>query len=106
MDLTHLYCDGAPVSDLSPLRGMPLKVLYIPWTRVCDLSPLRGMVLIEAGLDGTPVTDLSPLEGMPLKSIRCGFQAERDAKIVRSLSTLKTINGESAAEFWKEVDGK
>lgn len=106
MSLTHLYCDGAPVSDLSPLRGMPLEVLYIPLTRVSDLSPLRGMALVEASFDGTLVTDLSPLKGMPLKSIRCAFQPERDADILRSLKTLETINDKSAVDFWNEVDGK
>jgi len=106
MSLTHLYCDGAPVSDLSPLRGMPLEALYVPLTRVSDLSPLRGMALIEASFEGTPVSDLSPLGGMPLKAIRCDFQPDRDAKLLRSLNTLETINGKSAAEFWKEVDGK
>jgi hypothetical protein len=105
MALTHLYCDGTPVSDLSVLRGMPLEVLYVPFTRVSDLSPLHGMPLVEASFDGTPVSDLSPLRGMPLKSIRCEFRPEHTA-LLRSLSTLETINGKAAVEFWKEVDGK
>jgi hypothetical protein len=28
------------------------------------------------------------------------------AAILRSIGTLKTINGQPAAEFWKEVDAK
>jgi hypothetical protein len=43
---------------------------------------------------------------MPLKDIHCDFQRERDAEFLHSLKTLETINGKSAAEFWKEVDGK
>jgi tRNA A-37 threonylcarbamoyl transferase component Bud32 len=107
MKLTNLYCDGAPVSDLSPLQGMPLDSLALPNTRVSDLSPLRGMPLTWLRIDSASVTDLSPLREMPrLKEINCDFQPRRDAEILRSLTTLKTIKGKPAAEFWKEVDGK
>jgi hypothetical protein len=43
---------------------------------------------------------------MPLKHIHCDFQRERDAEFLRSFKALETINGKTAAEFWKEVDGK
>jgi hypothetical protein len=43
---------------------------------------------------------------MPLQDIHCDFPRERDAEFLRSFKTLETINGKSAAEFWKEVDGK
>jgi hypothetical protein len=52
------------------------------------------------------VSDLSPLKGMPLKEIYCDFQRERDAESLRSLKDLEKINGKSAADFWKEVDGQ
>jgi hypothetical protein len=52
------------------------------------------------------VSDLSPLKGMPLKDLRCDFKAERDAKVLRSITTLETINGKPVKEFWKEVDAK
>src|SRR5207244_12725939 len=55
--LSVAYCRG--VADLSPLRGMPLQLLW--WV-------------------GTPVSDLSPLKGMPLKNVYCDFQRERDAE--------------------------
>jgi hypothetical protein len=106
MKLTHLYCCNMPVSDLSPLRGMPLAALLIPLTRVSDLSPLRGMALTHVDVSATPVSDLSVLKGMPVKWLRCDFQRERDAELVRSLTTLEQINLKPAAEFWKEVDGK
>jgi hypothetical protein len=38
--------------------------------------------------------------------LRCNFNSERDSAILRSIKTLKTINGKSAADFWKEVDKK
>jgi hypothetical protein len=107
MKLKHLSCDQTLVSDLSPLRGMALEVLGVCYCRlVTDLSPLRGMPLQRFGSVGSAVSDLSPLRGMPLKEILCDFQRERDGEFLRSFTTLERINGKSAAEFWKEVDGK
>jgi eukaryotic-like serine/threonine-protein kinase len=107
MKLKHLSCDQTLVSDLSPLRGMALEELSVASCgRVTDLAPLRGMPLHLLWWFGTAVTDLSPLKGMPLKEIYCAFQRERDAELLRSFKTLETINGKSAAEFWKEVDSK
>jgi len=52
------------------------------------------------------VSDLSVLKDMPLKELFCDFKPERDADLLRSIKTLATINYQSAAEFWKEVDAK
>src|SRR5262245_35923372 len=127
MKLTHLSCNQTLVTDVSPLQGMPLKVLDASFTRVSDLSPvegmrlrqlwlvntlvsdlspLRGMPLTVLYLGGTEVTDFTPLKGMPLTTIALDFRAERDAKVLRSLTTLQTINNKSAADFWKDVDDK
>jgi hypothetical protein len=43
---------------------------------------------------------------MPLKEFDGDFQRERDAAILRSLTTLEKINDKPAADFWKEVDGQ
>jgi hypothetical protein len=43
---------------------------------------------------------------MPLKELFCDFQRERDADVLRSLTTLERINDKSAADFWKEAAGK
>ena len=93
-------------ADLKSLKGMRLKHLCIYQTRVADLAPLRGMALEKLQMSGTAVTDLAPLKGMPLTYLTLDFRAERDAEFLRSFKTLETINGKSAAEFWKEVDGK
>jgi hypothetical protein len=52
------------------------------------------------------VSDLSPLKGMPLLGIWIDFKPERDTEFLRSFKTLRTINGNAAAEFWKAVDAK
>jgi hypothetical protein len=41
---------------------------------------------------------------MPLAEIHCDFKPKRDAEILRSITTLKHINGNPATEFWKMVD--
>jgi hypothetical protein len=107
MPLAELHCGSTNVTDLKPLKGMPLKRLYIYDTRVADLAPLRGMALEELQMGGTAVTDLAPLKGMPLTDfVMDNFRAERDAAVLRSLTTLQKINFKPAADFWKEVDGK
>ncbi|MFN0195406.1 MAG: SUMF1/EgtB/PvdO family nonheme iron enzyme [Planctomycetaceae bacterium] len=67
--LTVLTVRSTPVSDLSPLQGMPLTFIDIRSTQVSDLSPLKGMPLTTINFQYTPVSDLSPLKGMPLTAI-------------------------------------
>ena len=57
------------ISDLSPLKGMPLTWLDLHECPVTDLSALKGMRLTQLDLRECPVTDLSPLKGMPLTSL-------------------------------------
>jgi serine/threonine protein kinase/Leucine-rich repeat (LRR) protein len=59
------------ISDLSPLKGLPLEWLTLMWTPVTDVSPLAGMPLAYLRLDATKVSDLSPLKGMPLTFLNC-----------------------------------
>jgi len=41
-----------------------------------------------------------------LKALGCDFVPERDAALLRALTTLTQINGQPAAEFWKKLDAK
>jgi len=106
MPLEALDFGGTHVTDLKPLKGMPLTRLIIYRTEVADLAPLRGMALELLEMSGTAVTDLSPLKGMPLKHLHIfeSFRAKRDAAILRSLTTLQTIDDKPAAEFWERYD--
>jgi Leucine-rich repeat (LRR) protein/tRNA A-37 threonylcarbamoyl transferase component Bud32 len=66
LPLTTLrFCDN-PVSDLAPLAGMPLEVLECYRTQVKDLTPLKGMPLTVLYANRTRIADLSPLVGMKL----------------------------------------
>jgi len=106
MPLAYLGIQFSSVSDLSAVAGLPLTSLECSATQIKDLSPLRGMPLAVLGCESTKVVDLSPLRGLPLTDLRCDFKAERDSGILRSIKTLKTINGKPAAQFWSEVDAR
>jgi hypothetical protein len=99
------FTDCRRLTDLVPLRGMPLQKLTCCKTKVSDLSPLKGMPLEFLQVDRAKVTDLTPLKEMPkLRELRCDFVADRDAEILRSIQTLRTINNLPAKEFWRRVD--
>jgi tRNA A-37 threonylcarbamoyl transferase component Bud32 len=85
LPLTVLHFEDNPVSDLSPLKGMPLKDLGLFRTRIEDLSPLRGMPLVSLGIGHTGVSDLSALTGMALTHLYC------DGAPVSDLSPLKGV---------------
>ena len=69
VSLKVLSCVDGPLSDLSPLEGMPLVSLDVGGTKVKDLSPLEGMPLASLHLKSAQVSDLGPLEGMPLTNL-------------------------------------
>jgi serine/threonine-protein kinase len=82
-DLEALQCQGdwdratgrmsrSPLADLSPLRGMKLRELYVSVTSVSDLAPLRDLPNLEVlHVTSTPVTDLAPLSGSKLVDFAC-----------------------------------
>ena len=63
--------DAKQVTDLAPLKGIPLTRLDIPRNEsIRDLGPLKGMPLTFLNLSGcSQIRDLSPLEGMPLTTL-------------------------------------
>jgi tetratricopeptide (TPR) repeat protein len=67
LPLVSLTLEGTQVSDLSPLKGMSLRSLNITGTRVLDLTPLSGMPLISLNIDNMKINDLTPIKSMPLK---------------------------------------
>jgi WD40 repeat protein len=72
LPLTYLHIGGTGVSDLSQLKGMKLKRLICAYTPVSDLSPLKEMPLLESlNCDGCKVSNLSPLNGLKLTELAC-----------------------------------
>lgn len=95
--LRHLNLIGsAPgrgrLTDLSPIHGLPLKVLNI-WQnpRLVDLSPARGMSLTLFQAGDTAVEDLSPLVGMPIDILAVNNCRVRDLTPVHTMPKLRYL---------------
>ncbi len=110
MPLTVFCCDNTQVADLSPLSGMSLKQLTCHVSQVADLSPLKGMPLEHLNCDQTLVTDLSPLAGMKLKKLSfTPSPALKGVEAIRQMDSLVEIGLSydklmPAKEFWKKYD--
>jgi len=83
----HGVRDRKALTDLRPLKGMPLTYLSCLFTGVQDLTPLGGMPLKTLVLTGCPhVSDLTPLKGLPLKSLDLhGCQEVPDLSALKGL---------------------
>src|SRR5262249_36012043 len=125
--LRHLHCGGTRISNLSPLKGMPLVLLNCSNTRVSDASLAdikdckdltelilartqlsnAGLVHIKSlknlkrlDLHGTKVSDPSALASMPLDEIRLTPKnmTTRGLRALRNMKTLKSIGTD-----WNQV---
>lgn len=105
------------VADISPVRVLDrLRVLDCGGTngqgKLSDLSPLTGMNLTTLSCRDTKVSTLEPLRGMKLIHLACQYTPlwnrfdSRDAAILRSITTLESINHKPAAQFWKELEAE
>ncbi len=92
LPLSRLSLMHTAVSDLSPLRGMSLRWLRLAGTKATDISPLEGMPLESLQLSGTPVADISPLRGMPLENLNMtGCQSITDLEPISKITTFKNV---------------
>jgi hypothetical protein len=105
MPIDSIELANTSVADLSPLLGMPLNALTCGNTGVSDLSPLKGMPLTELKIGDTLVSDLGPLEGMKLSLLQFTPQKIiRGMDIVRQMKNLNAINGQPASDFWRNLE--
>ena len=107
---------GTPIDNLEPLRGRPLRELYLAATQVSDLSVLAGMPLERLIIDQTPVTDLTPLLTLTqLETLILPAKAE-NIEALRTLPMLSRISfsydpkisgpSMTAAEFWASLPAR
>ena len=68
LPLEGLDLAGVQARDLSPLQGMRLTVFYAEQSLVEDIGVLKGMPLTEVYLTDTKVVDIKPLAGAKIKS--------------------------------------
>ena len=82
--ITHLKLNGNAITDLSPLRRLPLRGLHVH--------------------DMNAYIDLSPLRGMDIEDIRFDVLLfdNQQVGLLRSFP-LKSLNGQPAADFWKDI---
>jgi hypothetical protein len=99
LPLTALTCQNTAVSDLSPLKDMKLPQLKIAGTRVSDLSVLRGMPLTILECGNLSISDLSPLKGMKLTLLDCRGTAISDLSVLKNMPIK-----ELACDFKPERD--
>jgi formylglycine-generating enzyme required for sulfatase activity len=82
LDLEELGCDSCGVADLSPLRGLRLKILGANGGSFGDLSPLAGMPLYSLRIWGAKIRDFGPLAGLPLTSLNAGRTTLSDLSVL------------------------
>jgi len=101
MPLTNLQCAGVPLPDLSLLQGMPLTSLDCGATGAADLSPLKGMKLTFLNCGSNPrITDLSPLTGMPLTFLDCHGTRVADLSPLKGMKlTTLLVYGTSVTDL-------
>ena len=56
MPLTHLDCNNTFVSDLTPLKGMPLPHLHLDFDPQRDTEILRGLTTLQK-INNQPATE-------------------------------------------------
>ena len=120
MPLKELNLGATQVVDLSPLAGMPLENLSIWGNTIRDLSPLAELKeLRQLRIGHLPARDITPLTGLPLERLDCekvfprdwsplatlplvtlkiDYDAALHGELLRSIETLKEINGQPADE--------
>ncbi|MCA9071109.1 MAG: protein kinase, partial [Planctomycetaceae bacterium] len=83
----------SPLSDLSPLKGLPLESLACGATEVSDLEPLRGMPLEHFRCAHSPVSDLSALDPKRLKTLWVGKTKVTDESLAHfeGCTNLRTL---------------
>ncbi|MCH7727898.1 MAG: hypothetical protein IH991_15685, partial [Planctomycetes bacterium] len=70
-----------------------------------DITPLLAFSkLKKLTLNGGPFwLDISPVKHLPLEELNCSADiALKNAPVLKEMKSLKTINGQSVAEFWQQ----
>jgi len=78
LPLRSLDVRHTPLRSLAGLAGVKLERLAVSTTEISDLSPLRGMPLKYLSVARTAVTNLGPLRGMQLADLRLNLAAIDD----------------------------
>jgi serine/threonine protein kinase len=92
--ISSLNLNNTGVSDLSALKELPLKWLSLTGTKVRDLSPMKYVGLNYLDISNTRVADIKPLLGMKLKTLNIDGIPATDLEFLKDLSLESlTIDG-------------
>ena len=89
--ITHLYLNNTNVSDLSPLKGLPLTHLNLLGTRVADISVVKDLNLNTLWLNETRVEDISALKGKSLESLDLTGTPVTDVSALKGMTSLRRL---------------
>jgi serine/threonine protein kinase/Leucine-rich repeat (LRR) protein len=100
LQLRRLYVEKNQVTDLTPLAGMPLTRLEISANQVANLAPLQGMPLTQLVCNGNKFSDLTPLQGMPLQHLDCCSPVLKDLTPLKGMKlTYLNISGSPVSDL-------
>lgn len=88
------------IQDLSPLKELPLKALYLEECQVKDLSPLANSSISTLWVTYAPLADIKPLEGLPLKELNLlGTQVKDITPLAKSPLEMLWLNETQVSEI-------
>ncbi len=93
--LKALYCSSNPISDLSPLAGLPnLHTLSCDYNEISDLSPLADLPNLQTlYCDYNEISDLSPVTGLQnLQMLSCSSNQIGDLSPLADFQNLQRID--------------
>jgi eukaryotic-like serine/threonine-protein kinase len=97
--IRSLHIGGTLVTDLKPLNEMPLTTLWAYSTRINDLSPLKGLKLVHLNLNATDISDISVLDKMPLQILHLsGCMKLEDISPLKDVKTLVELTLPTSAK--------
>jgi serine/threonine-protein kinase len=91
-NLKYLDISDTGVSDLEPLRGLPLRYLSIDSTPVENLDVLRSLPLVHLSCRNLGTSDYSALKGLRIESISIADLAGA-GHILETMPNLREVNG-------------
>ena len=92
------------VTTLAALRGLPVTLLWLDDTPLRDLSSLAGLPIKSLMID-REVSNVTPICDLPVEELFINWIAVTNGlSCLRQSRSLKTINREPVAWFWKRFD--
>jgi len=88
------------LTDLTPLKGLPLKDLDLRFLPAPDLTPLKGMPLEIFGFYGGRLTDLAPISNCPLKELQLIYTSVTDLTPLKEMQLRNfLLRGSDVVDF-------